>query len=92
MFQIDQGVTAALSGLIITGGSLGSTNSGGGLYNQGRLNLDGCTISGNSTANGDSAAALENNTDHGDAHRYCTISGNTRRRYGRRPGRWTLRP
>jgi hypothetical protein len=46
VFQIDGGVTASISGLLITGGS---AYSGGGLANfGGNLTLANCTLSGNS--------------------------------------------
>jgi hypothetical protein len=54
VFQVDSGVTANLSGLTITGGSISGDNAGGGLFNLGTANLTNCTISGNSAkfANG----------------------------------------
>ncbi len=65
VFQIDQGVTASISGLIITGGSTSSFDAGGGLYNQGTLTLDGCTISGNSSSGGGGGVS---NTGTGTHH------------------------
>ena len=69
VFQVDRGVTAALSGLTITGGS---TTTGGGLVNLGTITLTDCTISGNSAIFG------------GGVYNYgtatftdCTISGNS---------------
>ena len=69
VFQVDKGVTAALSGLTITGGS---TTTGGGLVNLGTITLTDCTISGNSAIFG------------GGVYNYgtatftdCTISGNS---------------
>ena len=46
VFQIDEGVTAWLSGLTISGGSTRGGN-GGGLANYGTATLTNCTISGN---------------------------------------------
>ncbi len=49
VFLVDSGVTASLSGLTITKGSI--SGSGGGLYNDGgTVTLTGCTISGNSAS------------------------------------------
>ena len=48
VFQVDEGVTASITGLTITGGS--TTTSGGGLDNSGTLTLTDCTISGNTAA------------------------------------------
>ena len=72
VFVVDDGVTAALSGLTITGGSI-SSGFGGGLENLGTVTLTDCTVSGNSTSLG-FGGGLENLgtatlTD-------CTISGN----------------
>ena len=49
VFKVDGGVTAALSGLTITGGSAGE---GGGLANLGKTTLTDCTLSGNSASLG----------------------------------------
>ncbi len=73
VFQVDSGVTAALSGLTITGGSI-SRGFGGGLENFGTVTLADCTVSGNSGSLGlggglgnDGTATLID----------CTISGNS---------------
>ncbi len=51
VFQVDNGVTATLSGLTITGGS--TTGDGGGLYDDGgTLTLTGVTVAGNTAAAG----------------------------------------
>jgi hypothetical protein len=73
VFQVDNGVTASISGLTISGGST-STN-GGGLSNSGTLTLTGCTISGNSGFAGGGlynagtlaigASTISNNTGQG---------------------------
>ncbi len=76
VLQIDQGVTASISGLTITGGS--TSSSGGGVFDKGTVTLANCTISGNTAANsgGDSggggvyATGTLTITD-------CTISNNT---------------
>ncbi len=47
VFVVDSGVTAALSGLTITGGS---ASGGGGLANHGTVTLADCTVSGNSAS------------------------------------------
>jgi hypothetical protein len=58
VFQIESGVTAILSGLIITDGSTAKYHSGAGVDNQGTLILSGCTINGNNS--GDSGGGLYN--------------------------------
>ncbi|MFI5454074.1 MAG: choice-of-anchor Q domain-containing protein [Isosphaerales bacterium] len=69
VFQVDEFVTATISGLTITGGS--TSGSGGGLYNVGTATLTDCTISGNSFGLTDEwDAAGVTLTD-------CTISGNS---------------
>ena len=54
VFMIDTGVTAALSGLTITGGNgNGVGGDGGGVFNRGTATLTNCTISSNvASANG----------------------------------------
>ena len=70
VFQVDDGVTASLSGLTITGGL--TSGNGGGLENFGTLTLTGCTVTANSGRLGggmynDGTATLID----------CTISGNS---------------
>ena len=48
VFQVDSGVTASLTGLTITGGSV--SGNGGGLYNAGTTTVTSCAISGNSAS------------------------------------------
>ena len=51
VFDVASGVTASLSGLTLTGGSGDSGyygDNGGGLYNDGTVTVNNCTISGNS--------------------------------------------
>jgi hypothetical protein len=74
VFQVDNLVTASISGLTISGGNAGFFGSGGGLLNSGTATLTKCTISGNSAGYGGGlytrsggAATLTN----------CTISGNS---------------
>ena len=69
VFQVDNGVTATLSGLTISGGAAAS---GGGLYNLGTAELADCTLSGNSATS--YGGGLDN---HGTVMlTACTISGN----------------
>ncbi len=70
VFRVNAGVTASITGLTITGGS--TTGNGGGLYNQGTVNLTACTITGNSAASGGGIADVGqiNVTD-------STITGNS---------------
>ena len=70
VFQVDSGVTAALSGLTLTGG--GSARFGGGLYNSGTVALTDCTVSGNTGGNGGGLF------DKGTATLVdCTFNGNS---------------
>ncbi len=79
VFQVDSGVTAILSGLIITGGS--TTGNGGGVYNDGgTVTLTDCTLSGNTAAAG---GALCNTKRGTGTMTGCTISDNSAR-IGRR--------
>ena len=48
VFQVNASVTASISGLTITGGTV--TGSGGGLYNKGTVTLTNVTLSGNSAS------------------------------------------
>ena len=77
-FQIEQNVTASLSGLTIDGGSL--SGPGGGLANYGgTANLTDCTISGNSAVNG---GGLYTNNYGTTNLTDCTISDNSASAYG----------
>ena len=73
VFQVDDGVTASLSGLTITGGTTAS--NGGGLYNLGgTITLTDCSLSGNSAAgSGGGLYSSGGTTTLTD----CTLSGNT---------------
>ena len=74
VFQVDEGVTASITGLTITGGS--TTTSGGGVDNSGTLTLTDCTISGNTAAKDGGGlvsygyATLTNSTVSGNSARY----------------------
>ncbi len=70
VFDIDSGTSAALSKLIITGGSV--SDNGGGLTNSGTVTLTDCAISGNSAALGGGLMNYAMATLTG-----CTISGNS---------------
>src|SRR5262249_26013840 len=70
VFLIDQGLTASVSGLTITGGN--TAYEGGGLENAGGLMLTACTVSGNSAANGAGLFNKGTITLTG-----CTVGGNT---------------
>ena len=72
VFQIDDGVTASLSGLSLTGGV--TSGNGGGLYNDGgTTTLTGVTVSSNTAAAGGGVF----NTKHGTITVIgCTISEN----------------
>ncbi len=72
VFEIEKGVTAAISGLTISDGST-SGGSGGGLLNYGTVTLTDCTISGNS-AGGEGGGVFNDGTA---SLTDCTISGNS---------------
>ncbi len=70
LFQVDNGVTASISGLTMTGGK--SSYYGGGLNNAGTLTLADCTVSGNSASagggvNNSGSLTLTNSTVGGNA-------------------------
>ena len=73
VFEIDSGVTAALSGLTITGGSV-SRGFGGGLENFGTVTLTDCTVSGNSVSLGFGGGLGNEGTATLTG---CTVSGNS---------------
>jgi hypothetical protein len=83
VFQVDNGVTASVSGMTITGGQ--TAGQGGGLYNDGgTVTLTDCTISGNSSTfssapGGGGGVATANGTTTLTG---CTISGNSAARDG----------
>ncbi|MBT9330157.1 beta strand repeat-containing protein [Paracidobacterium acidisoli] len=54
IFTVNSGVTATISGLILTDGNSSNSTGGGGIYNQGTLTVANCLITGN-TANGNGA-------------------------------------
>ena len=79
VFQVDNGVTASISGVTVTNGS--PTRDGGGVLNYGTLSLTGCSVSGNSVgyhywggglANAGGTVVLSN----------CDVNGNDGRSYG----------
>ena len=77
VFEVDQNVTASLSGLTITGGG-GTADRGGGLLNLGTLTLTNCNISGNSTSKATFPGSGGGLANFGTAILSgCTISGNT---------------
>ncbi len=72
VFQVDQGVTASISGLTITGG--GNASAGGGLFNLGTTTLTDCTVRGNSASYGGGGASTGGGTL---TLTNCTVSGNS---------------
>jgi RHS repeat-associated protein len=80
VIQVENGVSAALLGLTISGGNVGTSNNGGGIYSAGTLLLSNCTITGNTAASG---AGIENDgsNSHGATGiltvSNCVISWNT---------------
>jgi predicted outer membrane repeat protein len=70
VFQVDTGVSAAFSGLTITGGT---SSSGGGVQNLGTLMLTNCTVSGNSASGGGGGLSSSGTLTLTN----CTVSGNS---------------
>jgi predicted outer membrane repeat protein len=76
VFQVDSGVTATMTNLDVTNGSLASGN-GAGINNNGTLTLNNCGINNNATRSG-SGGGIENTgslTLNQDAVSSCTVSG-----------------
>ncbi len=71
VFQVDAGVTAAFSGLTISGGS---GSGGAGLLNSGMTSLTNCTVSSNSTSGNGGGLANNGGTL---TLTNCTLSGNS---------------
>ena len=83
VFLVDDGITASISGVTISGGDVsGRHTNGGGLSNYGVATLTGCMISGNSAFYGRGAGLYSNGSLTLTA---CTINGNSAR-YGRGGG------
>ncbi len=77
VFQIDDGVTASISGLTISDGAIGYPGSGGGLANYGTATLTGCTVSGNyAYIDFDGAGGVFNSAAANLTMTDCTVSGN----------------
>ncbi len=73
VFQVDGSVTASISALTITGGNVGTSKSGGGLYDDGgTTTLTNCTVSGNSALRGGGLMINGGTTTLTDS----TVSGN----------------
>ncbi|MGO9462978.1 MAG: beta strand repeat-containing protein, partial [Isosphaeraceae bacterium] len=71
VFQIDDGVTATITGLTITGGS--TSGNGGGILNYGNLTITDSTLTGNTAAYGGAILTKGGSLSLAD----CTIAGNT---------------
>jgi hypothetical protein len=75
IFYVDIGATVVLDSLTITNGMAG-TADGGGIFNNGTLTLNQCTVSGNSTSNSaDGGGAIF--TIGTLTLNQCTVSGNS---------------
>ncbi len=55
VFQVDEGVTATITGLTISGGR--AVGNGGGVSNSGTLTMTDCTVSGNTAVYGAGASS-----------------------------------
>ena len=85
VFEVDSGVTASLSGLTISGGTVSPGDNGGGLANYGTATLTGCTLSGNSASasygygnsSGGFGGGVFNSGTANLTLTDCTISGNS---------------
>jgi len=87
VFSINQGVTAEIENLTITGGSgtaIGGSNYGGGIFDRGNLTVSDSTISGNtaSGADGGGGGIYTNEFAGSLAVVDSTISGNTAGYFG----------
>jgi hypothetical protein len=71
VFTVNPGAVATISGLTISGGSVGPHSGGGGIYNFGSLTLTGCVV----TANGGGGAGGGIFNDSHSA--VLTVSGST---------------
>ena len=77
VFQIDDGVTASISGVTISDGETEYPESGAGLANYGTATLTGCTLSGNSAGiDIDGAPGVFNSSAATLTMTDCTVSGN----------------
>jgi fibronectin-binding autotransporter adhesin len=76
VFDVQNGVTATISGLTVTGG-VATTGNGGGIANYGTLTLSGGAITGNSAVLGSSAAGGGVFTEGSLTVTNSTISGNS---------------
>jgi hypothetical protein len=72
VLQVDNGVSAALSGLTIAHGKVAAPADGGGISNAGTLTVTGCTLSGNSASFG---GGIDNEGTLSVTG--CTLSGNS---------------
>ncbi|MGE3804901.1 MAG: beta strand repeat-containing protein, partial [Gemmataceae bacterium] len=70
VFQINEGVSASFSHLIITGGN---ATEGGGIWNAGDLTLTDCTIEGNTAGKG---GGIWNGPTGTATLECCTVTGN----------------
>ena len=78
IFNVATNMTVFLNSLTITNGY--STNSGGGIYNDGALTLTNCTLSGNSAPSGSGyggGGGIYNNGNGLLTLNQCTLSGNS---------------
>jgi hypothetical protein len=77
IFNVASNITVFLNSLTITNGY--STNSGGGIYNDGALTLTNCTLSGNSAPSGSGygGGGIYNNGNGLLTLNQCTLSGNS---------------
>jgi hypothetical protein len=81
--QIDQGVSASLTGLTITGGN--TSGNGGGLYNEGTASLTDCIIESNtstSSAHDTGGGGIFNSANSQLTLDACTLAGNSSSRDG----------
>ena len=74
IFRVNGGVTAAISGLTITGGDIGA-GDGGGILTQGNLSLSDVVVRNNRAGN--NGGGIENNNNGTLTLTNITVSGNT---------------
>ena len=79
VFNIDSGVVVTISGLTIADGN--TSGDGGGIYNEGEMTIQNCTISNNVTTGNGNGGGIYND-DEILTLTNCTINNNTADGYG----------
>jgi CSLREA domain-containing protein len=75
VFNISSGATVSISGMTIKNG-LSTSSGGGGIYNNGTLNLSSCMLTGNRQTGNGKGGGVYNDTSGTLTVNQCTLSGN----------------